>query len=31
MGSIYRRGKIFWVKYYRGGKPYRESAKSAKN
>ncbi|MGD0660505.1 MAG: site-specific integrase [Syntrophorhabdales bacterium] len=30
MGMIYQRGKTFWVKYYRNGKPYRESAKSAK-
>lgn len=28
MGSVYRRGSIFWVKYYRHGKPYRESSKS---
>jgi hypothetical protein len=25
MGSIYLRGGIYWVKYYRNGKPYRES------
>ncbi len=30
MGSIYKRGKTFWVKYYRNGKPYFESAKSDK-
>ena len=30
MGSIYKRGKTFWVKYYRAGKPYRESSRSAK-
>ncbi|MFV1951703.1 MAG: tyrosine-type recombinase/integrase [Nitrospinota bacterium] len=30
MGSIYKRGNIFWVKYYRAGKPYRESSKSTK-
>jgi integrase len=30
MGSIYKRGNIFWVKYYRAGKPYRESSKSSK-
>jgi integrase len=29
MGSIYRRGKIWWIKYYRRGKPFRESSKSA--
>ena len=30
MGSLYRRGKVWWVKYYRNGKPYRESSKSTK-
>lgn len=30
MGSIYKRGEIFWVKYYRAGKPYRESSHSDK-
>ena len=30
MGSIYKRGNIYWIKYYRNGKPYRESTKSAK-
>jgi len=30
MGSIYKRGKTFWIKYYRAGKPYRESAHSTK-
>jgi integrase len=25
MGSIYLRGDVYWVKYYRNGKPYRES------
>jgi integrase len=30
MGSIYKRGKTYWIKYYRNGKPYRESAKSVK-
>jgi hypothetical protein len=30
MGSIYKRGEIYWVKYYRNGKPYRESTKSTK-
>ncbi len=28
MGTIYKRGRIYWIKYYRAGKPYRESAKS---
>ena len=30
MGMIYRRGEVFWIKYYRHGKPYRESSKSDK-
>ena len=30
MGSIYQRGKIYWIKYYRNGKPYRESSHSDK-
>jgi len=30
MGSIYKRGEVFWIKYYRYGKPYRESSKSDK-
>jgi integrase len=30
MGSIYKRGSVWWVKYYRNGKPYRESAKTEK-
>ncbi|PIW87581.1 MAG: site-specific integrase [Nitrospirae bacterium CG_4_8_14_3_um_filter_41_47] len=25
MGTIYKRGHIFWIKYYRNGKPYYES------
>ena len=28
MGSIFQRGNVYWIKYYRGGKPYRESSKS---
>jgi integrase len=28
MGSIFKRGNICWIKYYRAGKPYRESSKS---
>jgi hypothetical protein len=28
VGMIYKRGKTWWIKYYRNGKPYRESAKS---
>jgi integrase len=27
---IYKRGNIYWIKYYRNGKPYRESSKSTK-
>lgn len=30
MGSIYKRGYVYWIKYYRNGKPYRESTKSKK-
>ncbi len=30
MGSIYKRGKVYWIQYYRNGKPYRESTKSKK-
>jgi len=30
MGSIYKRGNIYWIQYYRSGKPYRESTKSRK-
>lgn len=30
MGSIYLRGSTYWIKYYRGGKPYRESSHSNK-
>jgi hypothetical protein len=30
MGSIYKRGNIFWIQYYRNGKPYRETTKSKK-
>jgi integrase len=30
MGTIYKRGNILWIKYYRAGKPYFESSKSAK-
>ncbi len=28
MGMLYRRGCIWWVKYYRNGKCFRESSKS---
>ncbi|BEQ16031.1 tyrosine-type recombinase/integrase [Desulfoferula mesophila] len=30
MGMIYQRGNIYWIKYYRNGKPYRESTRSTK-
>ena len=30
MDMIYRRGDIFWIKYYSGGKPIRESAGTSK-
>lgn len=30
MGSFYKRGAVYWLKYYRNGKPYRESAKTEK-
>lgn len=30
MGMIYKRGKVYWIKYYRNGKPYRESTRSLK-
>jgi integrase len=30
MGMIYKRGKVYWIKYYRNGKPYRETTKSNK-
>ena len=30
MGMIYKRGRIYWVKYYRHGKAFRESADTTK-
>jgi rubrerythrin len=30
MGCIYKRGRIYWIKYYRNGKSYCESSKSKK-
>ena len=30
MGSIYQRGDVYWIKYYRNGKPYRESCHTDK-
>ena len=30
MGSIYRRGNTYWLKYYQNGKPFYESSRSDK-
>src|SRR4051812_682959 len=30
MGMIYKRGEVFWIKYYSGGKPIRESTGTSK-
>lgn len=30
MGSLYKRGRIWWIKYYRNGEAFRESSKSSK-
>ncbi len=30
MGMIYKRNKTYWIKYYRNGKPYYETARSDK-
>jgi integrase len=30
MGSVFQRGKVWWIKYYKDGKPYRESSRSRK-
>ena len=30
MGMIYKRGNVWWIKYYRNGKSYRESTQSTK-
>jgi len=30
MGMIYKRGNVWWIKYYRNGKPYRESSETTK-
>lgn len=30
MGTIYKRGEVFWIKYYSGGKPIRESTDTKK-
>jgi hypothetical protein len=30
MGMLYKRGEIFWIKYYSGGKPIRETTGTTK-
>jgi len=30
MGMIYKRGSVYWIKYYRNGQSYRESARTSK-
>jgi integrase len=30
MGTLYRRNKVYWIKYFRNGKPYYESSHSRK-
>jgi hypothetical protein len=30
MGSLYRRGEIWWVKYYENSRPWRESTGTTK-
>lgn len=30
MGSLYRRGRVYWIKYYANGRPVRESAGTEK-
>jgi hypothetical protein len=30
MGMTYKRGAVWWVKYYRNGRPIRESSNSSK-
>lgn len=30
LGTIYKRGKTYWIKYYQNGKPFFESSKSQK-
>jgi integrase len=27
-GSVFKRGRIYWIKYYKDGRPYRESSES---
>ena len=30
MGSVYKRGNIYWVKFYKAGRCFRESSHSQK-
>jgi len=30
MGTLYKRGRIWWCQYYQNGKPYQESSRSRK-
>jgi hypothetical protein len=30
MGSLYRHGQIWWAKYYRNGRPIRESTRTTR-
>lgn len=30
MGTVYKRGAVYWIQYYRNGKPFRESSGSRK-
>ena len=30
MGSLYKRGNVWWIKYYRNGKSFRESSNTTK-
>ena len=30
MGTLYKRGRVWWCQYYQNGKPYQESSKSRK-
>lgn len=30
MGRIYRRNKVYWIKYFHNGKPYYETSNSRK-
>ncbi len=30
MGSVYKRGLVWWIRYSRNGKPFRESSKSTR-